>query len=75
MLDPDFKMRIQIRIRIQPILADPDPIRIQVISMDRAQNFEWFTFLNFENPSNSSNAALNEYTDDFYVQVTKTLFK
>ena len=33
------------------LLADPDPIRIQVILMDRAKNFECFTFLKFENPS------------------------
>ena len=36
------------------LLADPDPIRIQVILMDRAQNFECFTFLKFENPSSRS---------------------
>ena len=36
------------------LLADPDPIRIQVILMDRAQNFECFTFLKFESPSSGS---------------------
>ena len=39
-VDPDFQMWIQIQIWIQVILADLyldlDPIRIQVISMDRA---------------------------------------
>ena len=51
-VDPDFKMRI--RIQIQVILADPNPIRIQVISMDRAWNSDQFTFLKFENPSTGS---------------------
>ena len=40
------------------LLADPDPIRIQVILMDRAQNFECFTFLKFENPSSGSKVII-----------------
>ena len=43
--DLDFKMRIQ----IQAILADQDPTRFQVISMDRDRNSDQFTFLKFEN--------------------------
>ena len=38
----------------QGLFADQDPIRIQVILMDRAQNCEGYTFLKFENPSSGS---------------------
>ena len=43
-VDLDFEMQIQILIQIQPILADPDPIQIQVISVDQAQNFSDLLF-------------------------------
>ena len=54
---------------------DPDPIRIQVILMDRAQNFECFTFLKFENPSSGSKVISLQSCVLFFQKVKKiTLF-
>ena len=57
--------------RIQAILADPDPdpTWIQVISMDRAQNSDQFTFLKFENPSTGSK-VISHQSWPLFVQKT-----
>ena len=54
-LDPDFEM--QIWIWIQLVFADPNPDPDPDLDpIDSAQNFEFFTFLKFENPSICSGA-------------------